>query len=233
MQNQELKQVFEGLSTALICDACLKLELPIRAQSGLRSAAARILAGRVLPARHYGSVDIFLEALEGASPGDILVIDNQGRMDEACIGDLIALEAQAAGLGGILVWGAHRDSRELAEIGLAVFSRGVCPNGPQRLEAREPEALSCLHLPATEVRRADCVFADEDGAVFVASDVVQEVLAAARAIARTERGQATLVRAGTSLREQFLFSAYLERRSKEPGHTLGAHLREIGAAIGE
>ena len=46
-----------------------------------------------MPARHYGSVDVFLEALSSAGPGDVLVIDNGGRTDEACIGDLVALEA--------------------------------------------------------------------------------------------------------------------------------------------
>ncbi len=68
------------------------------------------IAGRVLPARHYGSVDIFLEAMETAGKGDVLVIDNHGRRDEACIGDLTVLEAQAAGLSGIVVWGFHRDT---------------------------------------------------------------------------------------------------------------------------
>jgi len=45
------------------------------------------IAGRVLPVRHYGSVDVFLEAMGMAQPGDILVIDKGGRMDEGCIGD--------------------------------------------------------------------------------------------------------------------------------------------------
>ncbi|HZM21166.1 MAG TPA: hypothetical protein VFC02_05450 [Anaerolineales bacterium] len=52
--------------------------------------------GRVLPARHYGSVDIFLETMGNSQPGDILVIDNGGRLDEGCIGDLTTLEAKAS-----------------------------------------------------------------------------------------------------------------------------------------
>ena len=59
----------------------------------------------MLPARHAGSVDVFLEAFDRAAPGDVLVADNGGRLDEACIGDLIALEAQTAGLAGMVVWG--------------------------------------------------------------------------------------------------------------------------------
>ena len=58
------------------------------------------LAGRVCPARHAGSVDAFLEAFETAAPGDVLVVDNGGRLDEASAGDLVALEAQAAGMEG-------------------------------------------------------------------------------------------------------------------------------------
>jgi len=70
------------------------------------------IAGRVLAARHYGSVAVFLEALSHAVQGDVLVVDNGGRMDEACVGDLAVLEAEAAGLAGLVVWGlSHRSSR--------------------------------------------------------------------------------------------------------------------------
>ena len=66
-----------------------------------------------------------------------MVIDNGGRDDEGCIGDLITLEAATAGLGGILVWGRHRDSAELRRIGLPLFSLGACSTGPRRLDDRE------------------------------------------------------------------------------------------------
>jgi 4-hydroxy-4-methyl-2-oxoglutarate aldolase len=92
--------------------------------------------------RHYGSVDVFLEAMASARPGDVLVIDNAGRLDEGCIGDLTALEAEASGLSGMVVWGAHRDTADLRQIGLPVFSYGVCPAGPRRLDTPDPDALT-------------------------------------------------------------------------------------------
>ena len=68
VQNQELAGKFESLSTPLIADAAMRLRLPVRfAPAGIASIIPNSrLAGRVLPARHFGSVDVFLEAMANA-----------------------------------------------------------------------------------------------------------------------------------------------------------------------
>ena len=88
---------FAGLSTPLVADACLRGGVPLRvAPPGVAAVVSgRPIAGRALPARHYGSVDVFLEAFSSAEQGDVLVVDNGGRADEACIGDLVVLEGHA------------------------------------------------------------------------------------------------------------------------------------------
>jgi regulator of RNase E activity RraA len=105
MDNEAVRQRFVALTTAHLADACIRAQTPVRCAPALLHAVVpgSRLAGRVIPARHAGSVDIFLEALQDAAPGDVLVVDNGGRLDESCVGDLIALKAHAAGLGGIVI----------------------------------------------------------------------------------------------------------------------------------
>ena len=228
-------EAFADLSTPLVADACIRCGVAIRAAPpGIRSIApGSRIAGRALPARHYGSVDVFLEAFAGAERGDVLVVDNGGRSDEACVGDLTVLEAAAAGLTGLVVWGLHRDTPELLEIGVPIFSYGAYPPGPVRLDEREPDALVTARFGSHVVSRDDVVFADGDGVVFVAGDRVEEVLAAARGIWETEREQARRIRAGETLRDQTAFADYLEQRAADPTYTFRQHLRRTGGAIEE
>jgi len=235
MKAESLSRAFAELSTPLIADAALRLKIPVRiCPPGIRSVTSnQRLAGPALPARHFGSVDVFLEAMLSAQPGEVLVIDNDGRLDEGCIGDLTALEAENCGLAGIVIWGAHRDTPELRQIRLPIFSYGMCPSGPQRLDPRDPSALRSARVGIFQVEPGDVVFADDDGCLFAAAEGADELIRVAREIWQRERSQAEAIRSGRSLREQLQFAQYLEKRAADPSYTFREHLRKISGAIEE
>ena len=235
MDHHELHHRFAALTTAHLADACIRAQVPVRCAPALLRAVVlgSRLAGRVCPARHAGSVDVFLEAFETATPGAVLVADNAGRLDEACAGDLVALEAQAAGLSGMVIWGLHRDTADIRAIGLPVFSLGAIPAGPLRLDARPRLALESAAVGDWTVTREDLAFGDDDGVLFVPSAQAGDVFTLAETIRDTERSQAERIRAGVSLRSQVQFGGYLAKREKTPSLSFRDHLRAVGGAIEE
>ena len=230
-----LSRAFAALSTPLIADAALRLKLPFRiSPPGIRPVIPnQRLAGPALPVRHFGSVDVFLEAMQDAQAGDVLVIDNGGRLDEGCIGDLTALEAENCNLAGIIVWGTHRDTPELRQIGLPIFSYGTWPSGPQRLDPRDSFALHSARFGNFTVERSDVAFADDDGCVFVLAQHADDLLSVAQEIWARERLQADTIKGGRSLREQIDLIGFLEKRSVDPSYTFRQHLRKMSGSIEE
>jgi regulator of RNase E activity RraA len=221
-------------TTPFIADACVRLALPVRVgPSGLHPlVSGALVAGPAVPARHAGSTDVFLEAIDAARAGDVLVIDNTGRRDEGCIGDLVAGEAHIAGLSGIVVWGTHRDSAAIRAIGIPLWSLGSCPNGPLELRTRSLHALEAASIGQhVTVTKDDMVFADADGVVVVAAEHVARVVAAARDIAAREQAQAERLLKGERLRDQLQLGVYLAHRRDDPSYTFRAHLKALGGAI--
>ncbi len=231
----DLAGVLNRLSTANIADAVLKLELPLRlAPHGLIPLIRnKRIFGPARPVQHFGSVDIFLEAMEHSAPGEVLVIGNGGRVDEAAIGDLIVHEVKAAGLAGLIIWGAHRDTDDVLKIGLPVWSLGPFPSGPVRLDPRKPGAFEGANVGNITVTQEDFVFADSDGVIFFPMTHLQEIVEAAGAVRKKETAQAEALEKGTSLRTQLQFSRYLDRRKNNKDYSFRQHLKEIGGAIEE
>lgn len=233
--NTDYTKRFAKLSTPLIADACDRLTATFRvAETGIHPVEPGTkLCGHVLPTRHFGSIDLFMEAMTTAKPGDVLVIDNEMRMDEGCIGDLTALEAKAWGISGIIVRGCCRDSEEIRKIGYPVFTYGTHSAGPRRVVKRSSDALGSASFGDFRVTQADFVFADDDGVLFVHAAQVDEVLTTAEAIYEVERKQAEMIASGKRLYDQFDFGTYLKKRQANPDYTFRQHLRQLGGAIEE
>ena len=220
------------LPTAAIADACVRLGLPLRAApvTVVPLLPGAPFHGPARPITHLGSVDVLLQTIDGAASGSVLVIDNGGRDDEACLGDLMVLEAREAGFAGIVVWGRHRDTAQLREIGLPLHSTGAYSAGPRRVPPAGSPMFSAF-FDGVAVTDADTVVADDDGVLFVATERYEEVCALAAQIVATEGAQSERMRRGESLRSQLHFADYLARQATDPSLTLRRYLAEHGGAI--
>ena len=135
------------------------------------------------------------------------------------------------GLGGIAVWGFHRDTLQLIKIGFPVFSYGSYPAGPKRAYPRGSDALTTARFGDFKLTADDVVFGDDDGVVFALLQDIEDIISLARKIAETEQRQAENIKNGKTLSQQIKFDDFLKNRSKNSAYTLREHLQKIGGAI--
>lgn len=225
-------QPTSSLPTAAVADAAVRLGISIRQApvALIPLNPGRRYSGPARPITHLGSVDVLLETIDDAPDGAVMVVDNGGRRDEACVGDLITLEAKLAGLSGIVIWGLHRDTAQLREIDLPVHSLGANPFGPRRVPPAGTPMRSAF-FDGVAVTDADWVFGDDDGVLFVGPDRRDELLELAASILATESAQSVRMSAGTSLRAQVDFDGYRAKQAVDPTMTLRRHLVEQGGAV--
>ena len=67
------------------------------------------------------------EILNTPGAGKVLVVDGQGSLESALMGDMIAAAAVANGWEGVIIHGAVRDSVALGEMDLGVKALGTNP----------------------------------------------------------------------------------------------------------
>jgi 4-hydroxy-4-methyl-2-oxoglutarate aldolase len=193
------------LDSCALSDALDKLNLP-GAVSGIhRLSTDRRIAGRVLTvklvaddggavaSRHLGTA-----AIEGAQPGDVIVVEQRTGIDAAGWGGTLSLGASLRGVAGVIVEGPARDVDESAQQGFPVFARD---HTSRTARGRIVEAGTNVPITVGELSVApgDFAVADGSGVVFVKAGEIERVLEAAEAIAGRERSMAESLRAGTPI----------------------------------
>lgn len=113
-------------------------------------------------------------AMAMAKPGDILVIDGKGDTSCALMGALMINGCKVLGLGGLVIYGAIRDTDELRELGFPVFAAGVNPNGPTKFI---PGRINWpVSVGGIAVNPGDLVVGDADGVVVVEREKAASLL---------------------------------------------------------
>jgi 4-hydroxy-4-methyl-2-oxoglutarate aldolase len=159
------------------------------------------LAGRAFTVRYVpvgaerGSVGDYIDDL---GPGQVVVLDNAGRVDCTVWGDLLTATAHQRGVAGTVIDGVCRDSDRSLELGYPIYSKGAwMRTGKDRVRVDGYDVA--VSIGGVRVEPGDVLVGDADGVVAVPAGRAAEVLAAAAEIRDTEDQIRQAVLAGKSL----------------------------------
>ncbi|NJM42064.1 MAG: 4-carboxy-4-hydroxy-2-oxoadipate aldolase/oxaloacetate decarboxylase [Anaerolineae bacterium] len=138
------------------------------------------VAGRALTVRCGQDDNLMVHAaMAVVQPGDVLVLTMPEPRPIALVGELLATQALAHGVAGMLIDAGRARRGGVEQTGLAIWSRYVRVRGAVRV------ALGELNVPVkmggTPICPGDAMVMDADGVVIVAQARISEVLAAAQA----------------------------------------------------
>lgn len=118
------------------------------------------------------------EVMSHLRPGEVLVLTMPRPEPVALLGDLLATQARVAGAAGVLVNAAVRDSADLVELDLPVWTRW------RRVRGATKNVRGSVNVPVeiggTTINPGDLVVLDDDGAVAVPAAEVDEVAGSVR-----------------------------------------------------
>jgi regulator of RNase E activity RraA len=196
-----------ALSTTNIADALDALNLkgatcgirPMWEKAGKITGRAVTLkltsAGLTKSKNHLGVM-----AIEAAEKGDIIVIDNGGRLDTSCWGGILATGAKYKGVSGIAVDGAVRDLDDIMDVDFPAYARGTVVS-TARGRIMEESTNQMIQFGGVQVRPGDVVFGDRSGVVIIPQEHVDAVLDKAELFFKKEEAMIADIKAGGSMLE--------------------------------
>jgi 4-hydroxy-4-methyl-2-oxoglutarate aldolase len=120
-----------------------------------------------------------------ARQGDVVVVDNGGRVDVASWGEFHGYACKQNGVAGAIVDGATRDGPEIRSSGFPTFVRGLSPVS-SKWDLKTASINEPVMLGRVEVNPGDIIFADETAVVVIPESKKAIVLAKANDIRRFE-----------------------------------------------
>jgi 4-hydroxy-4-methyl-2-oxoglutarate aldolase len=190
MSNDATVQGLSELPTATISDALDRLGI-VGQCLGIAPLDPRFrLCGRAYTLRYRptgivekGNVGDYIDDVP---PGDIVVLDNAGRLDCTVWGDILTAVSSRRGVGGTVIHGVCRDVQRALDLSYPIFSRGrYMRTGKDRVEVES--TLAPISLGEIQVRPGDILVGDADGLLVVPRSREREVFETAREIEDAEQ----------------------------------------------
>ena len=135
------------------------------------------------------------KALDLLQPGDVLVVDGEGDVSRALVGEIMMTTARVRGAVAFVMDGAVRDVDAFEDQRFPCWARGVSLRGPYK------DGPGSINVPVTvggmQVRPGDVIVGDSDGIVAVPVALAREAAAKARDKVRDEQATIAAILAGT------------------------------------
>lgn len=205
--NKKYRTRLERLSTTNVSDAMDALGYrgatfgirPMTPQWGKCAGPAVTLkmtaAGETKGKHHLG-----VKAIDAANEGDIVIIDNGGRLDTSCWGGILANGAKMKGITAVMIDGACRDLDDCIEIDFPVYARGTVV-ATARGRVMEESTNTMIQFGGVQVRPGDIVMGDRSGVVVIPQEHIDEILEKAERLYQKEEDMIHEIRNGVSMIE--------------------------------
>jgi len=161
-----------------------------------RAVTIKITAAGMVKSKYHLGV----RAIDAASPGDIIIIDNRGDLNNNCWGEILSMGAKMKKISGVVVDGAARDIDACREFGFPVYARGTVPI-TARGRIMEESFNEVIRIGDVQVKPGDIVMADINGVVIIPVEKLDEVLEAAEEILQKEEAMVEELRKGVPILE--------------------------------
>ena len=204
---QELRERLEKFSTTNVSDALDARGLKgstygvNKMYDGCRKIIGEAVTMKVVAAGLTKSkTHMGVNAIEAAKEGDVIVIDNGGRIDANCWGGVLSTGAKYKGVSGVVIDGACRELDECMELDFPVYARAtICATARGRVMEEATNVMVSFH--GVQVRPGDVVMADITGVVFIPQERIEDVVDKAEALHEKEEAMCRDIRSGMSMKE--------------------------------
>ena len=159
-----------------------------------------------------GSVGDYIDDVE---PGQVVVLDNDGRLDATVWGDILTLVAHRKGISGTVIDGVCRDIGRSIELGYPIFARAnTMRTGKDRVTADAYNVT--VQIAGVRVEPGDWLVGDGDGVISIPAGRVEQVLHVAAEILVAEERIRDAVLHGSRLDEARTAARYHALQTREP-----------------
>jgi 4-hydroxy-4-methyl-2-oxoglutarate aldolase len=210
---KHLTEAFKEISTCNISDALDKLGLPCGTYgiqplydcpriAGTAVTMKVVPYGSMRPSGHMGA-----DPLDAAQPGDVLVFDNNGRLDQNCWGEIVTYAALQKGVVGVIIDGAARDVDVTKQMGFPVYARGIVPHTARNRNV-QGDFNCAVKIGTLQVNPGEIVVADVNGVCVIPIDRAEEVLKVSKELIEKENELIRRIKTGVSFRDVDKASGY-------------------------